>query len=50
MTLPIDVAKVQTSTKVTGHQNASNLELIVIRGKDLMSLVHALYQLAADED
>ena len=44
-----DVAAVQTSTKVTGHQNAGNLELIVIRGKDLMNLVHSLYQRAADE-
>ena len=44
-----DITELQTSTKVTGHQNASNLELIVIRGKDLMNLVHGLYQRAADE-
>ena len=39
----------QKSTKVTGHQNVKNLELIVIRGKELMRLVHALYELAANE-
>lgn len=37
------------STKIAEHQNADNLELIVIRGKDLMQLVHALYERAADE-
>jgi len=44
-----DEAALQESTKVAGHRNAANLELIVIRGKDLMKLVHALYQRAADE-
>lgn len=44
-----DEALLQKSTTVAGHQNASNLELIVIRGKDLMKLVHALYERAADE-
>lgn len=44
-----DEASLQKSTKVEGHQNVSNLELIVIRGKDLMKLVHALYERAADE-
>ncbi|SFN60567.1 hypothetical protein SAMN05216386_1334 [Nitrosospira briensis] len=39
----------QKSTKVLGHQNAGNLELIVIRGKELMKLVHALYERAANE-
>ena len=43
-----DEAALQASTTVAGHQNATNLELIVIRGKDLMTLVHALYQQAAD--
>lgn len=44
-----DEALLQNSTKVTGHQNADHLELIVIRGKELMKLVHALYERAADE-
>jgi hypothetical protein len=39
----------QTETKVAGHNNAGNLELIVIRGKELMKLVHALYERAANE-
>lgn len=39
----------QSGTKITGHQNAANLELIVIRGKDLMKLVHAIYERAANE-
>lgn len=37
------------SSKVVEHKNAANLELIVIRGEDLMALTHALYQRAADE-
>ena len=44
-----DVALLQKSTKVAGHQNAGNLELIVIRGAELMKLVHALYETAAYE-
>jgi len=44
-----DEILLQKSTKVTGHQNAGNLELIVIRGKELMALVHALYERAANE-
>ncbi|MRR06220.1 MAG: virulence associated protein [Deltaproteobacteria bacterium] len=44
-----DEVLLQNSTKVTGHQNADHLELIVIRGKELMKLVHALYERAADE-
>jgi hypothetical protein len=47
--LAYDEAELQKSTKINGHQNAGNLELIVIRGKELMKLVHALYDLAADE-
>ena len=42
-------ASLQKATKVSGHQNVGNLELIVIRGKDLMKLVHALYERAAHE-
>lgn len=44
-----DETLLQQSTKVTDHQNLGNLELIVIRGADLMNLVHALYERAADE-
>ena len=44
-----DEALLQKSTKVAEHQNLGNLELIVIRGKELMKLVHALYERAADE-
>ena len=44
-----DSALLTNSTKVTGHQNEGNLDLIVIRGKELMKLVHALYERAADE-
>lgn len=36
-------------TAIAGHNNAGNLKLIVIKGKDLMALAHALYQRAADE-
>jgi Cap4 SAVED domain len=38
-----------SSTKVAHHKNASNLLLIVIRGSELMKLVHLLYRKAADE-
>jgi hypothetical protein len=44
-----DEALLQKSTKVAGHWNAGNIELIVIRGKDLMKLVHALYERATNE-
>lgn len=44
-----DEASLQKSTKVAGHQNAGNIELIVIRGKELMTLVHALFKRATDE-
>jgi hypothetical protein len=36
-------------TTITGHNNAGNLKLIAVKGKDMMTLAHALYQLAADE-
>lgn len=36
-------------TTIAGHNNAGNLALIAIKGKDLMTLAHALYQRAADE-
>ena len=44
-----DEASLQNSTSVSGHKNTGNLELIVIRGKELMTLVHALYKRAAYE-
>jgi len=44
-----DEVSLHKSTKVSGHQNAENLELIVIRGKELIKLVHALYERAANE-
>jgi hypothetical protein len=44
-----DETMLQQATKIAGHQNVSNLELIVIRGKDLMELVHTLYKKAANE-
>lgn len=36
-------------TSIAGHNNAGNLKLIVVKGKDLMTLAHTLYQRAADE-
>ncbi|MGC3962655.1 MAG: hypothetical protein QM803_04830 [Rhodocyclaceae bacterium] len=36
-------------TTVVEHNNAGSLQLIVVKGKDLMRLAHALYQRAADE-
>lgn len=36
-------------TATTRHNNAGNLRLIAVKGKDLMTLAHALYQRAADE-
>jgi hypothetical protein len=47
--LAYDEVLLQKATKVAGHKNAGNLELIVIRGIELMKLVHALYERAADE-
>ncbi|CAB3863348.1 hypothetical protein LMG26841_02570 [Achromobacter dolens] len=38
-----------TGTMIAGHNNAGNLQLIAIKGKDLMTLAHALYQRAANE-
>jgi len=43
-----DAVELEKSSAL-GHNNAANLELIVIRGDDMMNLVHALYQRAADE-
>lgn len=33
----------------SSHANAKNLELIVVKGKDLMQLTHKLYEVAANE-
>jgi Cap4 SAVED domain len=38
-----------TIADATAHPNASNLRLIVIRGPSLMTLIHALYERAANE-
>jgi hypothetical protein len=38
-----------TTVDASGHFNAANLRLIVIRGPSLMQLVHALYERAANE-
>lgn len=43
-----DEARLQGSI-VEGHANATNLKLIVIKGRDLMGLAHALYERAANE-
>ncbi len=44
-----DAASLQEKTKASEHQNAANLQIIVIHGKELMKLVHALYERAANE-
>lgn len=44
-----DEALLQSATKAAEHQNVGNLELIVIKGVELMKLVQALYDRAADE-
>ncbi len=44
-----DQKTIAKSTTVSAHNNKANLELLVIRGKDLISLVHALYERAANE-
>jgi hypothetical protein len=42
---PLAVADVDCSD----HANAKNLELLVVKGKDLMLLAHKLYEVAASE-
>ena len=44
-----DESLLQSATTIAEHQNAANLELIVVRGRELMKLVHALYERAAHE-
>lgn len=41
--------KTVTSTAVNGHPDKNNLTLMVIRGNDMMTLVHKLYERAANE-
>lgn len=38
-----------TTVNASNHYNAANIHLIVIKGPSLMTLVHALYERAADE-
>lgn len=38
-----------SKTKTSAHSNKENIEMVVVRGKDLMTLAHALYQKAADD-
>lgn len=38
-----------TAVSASTHHNATNIKLIVIRGPSMMSLIHALYERAADE-
>jgi hypothetical protein len=44
-----DSTLIQSTTMVSGHSDPTNLELMVVRGADLMRLVHSLYDIAADE-
>lgn len=44
-----DPAQIQASTDSSQHTNAANLSLIVVHAKQLMNLVHTLYQRAANE-
>ena len=44
-----DESLLQSSTFTDKHTNVDALELVVIRGKDLMTMVHALYETAANE-
>jgi Cap4 SAVED domain len=47
--MPAYCPKTIAASKADGHPNAVHLSLIVIRGDDLMALVHQLYLRAADE-
>lgn len=44
-----DELAITKSSSVIKHENAKNLQLIVIRGTNLMQFVHALYERAAHE-
>lgn len=47
--LAYDETSLRELTKVAAHENSANLELIVIRGVNLMKLVHSIYERAANE-
>lgn len=38
-----------TTANASAHHNAANIRLIVIKGASMMTLIHALYERAADE-
>lgn len=38
-----------TTADASAHHNAANIRLIVIKGPSMMTLIHALYERAADE-
>ncbi len=42
-------SKLESSTDVSAHPHSSKLTLLVIKGEQMMPLVHALYKRAADE-
>ena len=44
-----DPQAIQNQTSTANHQNTPNIELVVIRGNELMKFVHALYEKAANE-
>lgn len=44
-----DESLIQTNTKVSDHKNVNNLELIIFKSADLMSLVNSIYECAANE-
>lgn len=44
-----DPTEISNSTSTAKHVNSGQLELLVIRGQELMDLVRALYEIAADE-
>lgn len=44
-----DESLIQSNTKVSEHQNVDNLELVIFKSADLMSLVNSIYECAANE-
>lgn len=44
-----DEESIQKNTTVSEHKNAANLELIIFKGADLMTLVNSIYESAANE-
>ncbi len=45
----VDTGKIQRNGKVSEHPKRDRLSLLVIKGSDMMKLVHELYRRAADE-